>query len=177
MKKHSGFTLIEIMITVAIVAILASIAIPAYTEYVQRAKRSQAQGALLGLSAALERSFVDNNNYCDAGTTAVANCGGAAGDSGAPSIYSTVVPIDGGESYYNLTIAAGNIAMVVNDAGAIAVVNNVAASRIRNEFTLIATRTNSMANDKCGDFVITSTGLKGLVNGTNSQVHSFCWKN
>jgi len=55
MKKQAGFTLIEIMIVVVVISILASIAIPAYSDYVARAKRAQAQGALFELSSAMER--------------------------------------------------------------------------------------------------------------------------
>lgn len=58
-----GFTLIELMIVVAIVGILAAIAYPSYTEYVRRAARADAQGALTSLAAAMERWFSDNNTY------------------------------------------------------------------------------------------------------------------
>ncbi len=52
-----GFTLIELMIVVAIVAILAGIALPAYDDYVRRAKRSEAQAALTNIAALQERYY------------------------------------------------------------------------------------------------------------------------
>ena len=50
MLRVKGFTLVELMITVAIVAILAAIAIPSYNQYVLRANRAEAQGELMQLS-------------------------------------------------------------------------------------------------------------------------------
>ncbi len=61
-----GFTLIEVMITVAIVAILASIAVPSYTGYVQRSRITEAVAGLAGMSVAMERYFQDNRTYAGA---------------------------------------------------------------------------------------------------------------
>jgi type IV pilus assembly protein PilE len=68
-----GFTLIEIMITVAIVAILASIALPAYNDYVMRSKISEAVANLSDMRTKMEQFFLDNRTYagaCAAGTVA-----------------------------------------------------------------------------------------------------------
>ncbi len=66
---QKGFTLIEMMIVVTIVAILASIAIPGYNEFTERARRSEAKTALTQASQGLERCFtrfgVYNNASCD----------------------------------------------------------------------------------------------------------------
>lgn len=62
-QRKSGFTLIELMITVAIVAILAAIAYPSYTQYVRRAHRADAKTALLGNAQFLERNFTEANAY------------------------------------------------------------------------------------------------------------------
>lgn len=61
--KQSGFTLIELMVTVAIVAILAAVAIPAYTDYVTRSKIPEATSALAGMRIQLEQYYQDNRNY------------------------------------------------------------------------------------------------------------------
>jgi prepilin-type N-terminal cleavage/methylation domain-containing protein len=61
--RTRGFTLIELMITVAIVAILAAIAIPAYRDYVLRGQIVQATNALSTLRANMERQYQDNRQY------------------------------------------------------------------------------------------------------------------
>ena len=63
--KLSGFTLIELMITVAILAIIAAVAIPAYTQYVDRGKRAEARTALLDIAARQERYYSNNRQYAD----------------------------------------------------------------------------------------------------------------
>ncbi|MGY6276209.1 type IV pilin protein [Methylomonas sp. MgM2] len=60
---HNGFTLIELMIAVAIVGILASIAVPSYTDYIDRANRSDAKAILLENAQFLERNYTENNRY------------------------------------------------------------------------------------------------------------------
>lgn len=64
-----GFTLIEVMITVAIVGILAAIAIPSYREYIARSKRSEAKAEVLKAEGWLERYYNENNRYTEAGST------------------------------------------------------------------------------------------------------------
>lgn len=62
---QKGFTLIELMITVAILGVLAGIAIPAYTGYITTAKMSEAQNNLAALRLAEEENFLENNAYFD----------------------------------------------------------------------------------------------------------------
>jgi type IV pilus assembly protein PilE len=73
MHRQSGFTLIEVMITVAIIAILAGIAIPSYTSYIARSKIQEATSNLLAMRVKMEQWFQDNRAYpttCGTATTA-----------------------------------------------------------------------------------------------------------
>jgi type IV pilus assembly protein PilE len=65
-----GFTLIEVMITVAIVGILAAIALPSYQAYVQRSRVPPALDALSALATRLEQRYQDTGNYANG-----ADCG------------------------------------------------------------------------------------------------------
>jgi type IV pilus assembly protein PilE len=71
--KRTGFTLIEMMITVAIAAILAAVAIPSYSDYVKRGRISQATNNLASMRVKLEQYYQDNRTFvgaCAAGTVA-----------------------------------------------------------------------------------------------------------
>jgi prepilin-type N-terminal cleavage/methylation domain-containing protein len=76
-RPSKGFTLIELMITVAIVAILAAIAIPNYRDYVIRGQLVDATTGLAAVRANMERYYQDNRSYQLVGAFAVP-CGGAA---------------------------------------------------------------------------------------------------
>lgn len=62
-RLQQGFTLIEIMIVVAIIGILASIAIPSYQDYVKKGKAAEAAGMLADLRIKMEQCFQDNRSY------------------------------------------------------------------------------------------------------------------
>ena len=144
MLNTKGFTLVELMIAVAIVGILAGIAYPGYQDSVRGSRRADAKGALLGFANAMERYYTEKNSYLGAGTT--------GGNTGAPTIFSSVSPVDGGTPYYNLTIG-----------------NDVTT----NSYTLNATPTGAQSNDKCGALTLAQTGARGFT-GTGVTAAD-CW--
>lgn len=91
-EGYKGFTLIEMMIVIAVVGILASIAFPSYQDVVVKSRRQDAMDVLTGLASALERYKTVNNTY-EGATLA----GGAA-------IYPAQSPIGSGTKYYDLEI-------------------------------------------------------------------------
>ena len=97
MKKENGFTLIELVIVIAIIGILASIAYPSYQDSMARSRRADAQGALQGLAQAMERHYTTTGTYTGAASL------------GVPTIFSTKSPIDGTVVYYNLFVASAGV--------------------------------------------------------------------
>jgi type IV pilus assembly protein PilE len=71
--RAPGFTLIEVMVTVAIVAILASLALPSYTDYVRRGRIPEATSNLSASNAKMEQWFQDAKSYYATGSTSA--CG------------------------------------------------------------------------------------------------------
>jgi type IV pilus assembly protein PilE len=131
-KKIQGFTLIELMVAVAIIGILAAIAVPSYQDSVTKSRRADVKGAMLGLANAMERHFTENNTYKEAaGTSATPT------DTGVPYIYT----VDTGTAkYYDITINAAD----------------------DTTYTLWAAPKGAQSHDKCGTFKLTNTGVKSF---------------
>ncbi|KJV28057.1 type IV pilin protein [Luteibacter yeojuensis] len=81
-KASGGFTLIELMVAVAILAILAAIAIPQYNRYAFRARRADGQKLLMAIANAEERYYAQQNKYADLKTIGFASTATATSDSG-----------------------------------------------------------------------------------------------
>ncbi len=152
MHKINGFTLIELMITVAVVAILAAIAYPSYQDSVRKSRRADAKSVLLQATQWMERFYTENNRYDqNRAGTAVALPAGL-----------TQAPIEGGTKYYNISLSP-------NCTGA--------ASVTANAFTLWACpiTTTDQNNDKCKTLTLTHTGVKGVAGGASLTVDE-CWR-
>lgn len=65
MRVQAGFTLIELMIALVVVAILAAVAVPSYRQNVTRSQRTDATESLLRLATAQEKFYLQNNRYAD----------------------------------------------------------------------------------------------------------------
>lgn len=95
-KRESGFTLIELMITVAIVAVLAAIAYPSYTSHLRKGRRAKAQTYMMDIAQREQQYFTDTRTYAlDSGGTT------AASTLNAPAMPSDL------NGYYTITTAAG----------------------------------------------------------------------
>jgi type IV pilus assembly protein PilE len=149
-QASSGFTLIELMVTVAIVTILATIAVTSYTSQVQKSRRTEAKSALLDLAGREERLFSTTNSY----SNLQAFLGYAASGT------ATISSMSFGNGYYKLTVAWPD---TVNQAG------------VTNSFLLTATPAagQSQAGDTtCGSFTVNQLGVQ-TVSGTGTAAS--CW--
>jgi len=145
-KAAAGFTLMELMIVVAIMGILAAVAYPSYTQYVLRGKRAEAKTRLLQVAQLQERFFSENNGY----TVNIASLLGVAG-----TVYSSEA--NNATSGYQITAAAGT----------------GAGQTIANSFVLTATPQLTQTDDtKCGTLTLAHTGAKSK---TGTGTLSDCW--
>lgn len=105
-QKQSGFTLIEMMIVVAIIGILAAIAYPSYDEYVKRGNRTEGQALLSDASARQERYFAQNNAYITTDGN-IAKLGLKTGNKSETNKYTLTVSKVDGDGGYTLTAEQG----------------------------------------------------------------------
>lgn len=131
-----GFTLIEILIVVAILGVLASIALPAYNNSVIRSNRAEAKGELLIVAGDQERFWSSNNTYSTDATPLVTET---------PTNVTTRTTENG---WYQITVAAGGT-------------GNIATS-----FIATATPQGDQTADACTTLTISSTGVRGATGGT-----------
>jgi prepilin-type N-terminal cleavage/methylation domain-containing protein len=101
MRKQGGFTLLELMIVVAVIGILAMIAYPSYSDYVRRGKIAEATSTLMNVRSGMERFFLDNRTY--AGSDAAANLPCDVATMGAGKKYFTFACSNLGTSTYTVT--------------------------------------------------------------------------
>lgn len=136
LRPQHGFTLIELMIVVTIVAILAAIAYPSYREFVRRSDRADAKSGLLENAQFLERNFTLSNSYeADSAGNAIS----------ASSLPVAQVPRDG-TAKYNITLAGDDLSA--------------------SEFVLRAVPTGAQTDDGCGTLTLNQQGRKGVESAT-----------
>jgi len=150
-RLAGGFSLIELVMAMVIVAIIAAIAIPSYSSYVLKSHRTDAKTALLDMASMEERYFSTNNSYTQTPTA----LGYTAG----------VVPFPVGSGYYNITsitaVAATPPAGV--NAGTPA------------SYSITATAIGPQASDSCSTFTINSAGQQ-TATGSDPNPNTDCWQ-
>lgn len=145
-KQEAGFTLIELMIVVAIIGILAGIAYPAYSEYVKKGRRADAKAGLMSLQLAQEKYRTNCTQYA----TAIGNPMSCV--TGNFTLIGSTSSPDG---HYTLSIVSAD------GAG-----YSLKATRLS---------TGAQKNDKCGDFLIDQDGNKSVANAATGYDATTCW--
>lgn len=159
-RSQAGFTLIEVMITVVIVAILAAVAYPSYIEYVARGHRTQLKAQMQAAQQWMERRYSERYFYGD-----------VAGSETAPAAFVNQTfakspPAGEGAARYSLSVA-------LDDDGQSYVIT---AQRVD---------TGSMSSDRCGDPTVDNHGVKSVVEdslndgkykGDVAKAVEECWR-
>ena len=157
-RRVTGFTLIELMITAAIVAVLSAIALPSYTSYIARANRADARAQLVQVAQFMQRFYAANDKFDKdrSGNDVITQVPVTLKQSPAPTgtgstkLYDLAIP--------TVTSGSFEIRMVPVDGG-------------------------RMSNDQCGAFSLDSTGKRGIVladvlytDSTAQPLINTCWK-
>ena len=148
-RRMAGFTLVELMIVVIIVAVLTMIAVPSYLAQIRESRRTDARNALVELAAREERYYATQNSY----TPTASNLGYAGFGVGNPV----------GRGYY-----------YIQSPLAIPDPNNTS----QPSFSLTAVPVPGKGQDKdtyCQSFTVESNGKRTALNSASADDSSYCW--
>lgn len=137
--SQSGFTLIELMIVVAVIGLLSTIALPSYNGYVARGKRAEARAEVLKAEGWLERYYTENNRYSDT-PTSTANA--------AFSARFGPVPATGGANY-NLSLAVTSTTYTVTATRAGSMANDNCGNYIKSNTGSLGLASSTGDTSRC----------------------------
>jgi len=145
--REHGMTLLELMIVGAVVAILASIAVPSYRGYVLRANRAEGRAALLALAAAQEKFYLQCNTYASTlDRDTATDCGAGV----------LRFPTSSERGYYDITVSTADASGWAAEAA--------------------ATGSSPQFDDaRCRRFGLTSAGVKSARTAADTPNDRECW--
>lgn len=152
-RVRRGFTLVELMITLVIAAILISIAIPSYRRYVLRSQRTDATVALMRIQSAQEKYFLQNNGYATQLTPTP------------PAGLALAQTSDGG--FYDIQLTPGD---TTPSASGVAVAM---------DYTVKATPragSGQTEDKRCAEFSVDHNGVKHAKDSSGQDNTSECWR-
>ena len=164
MKRERGFTLLELMVVVTVVAILAGLAMNSYTEQVRKSKRSEAMQGLSEFQLQMEKNRSYCPSYADDGN-ATNNCKDRNGDGdGADAGVDAAYPSIADTSNANYTFG-------------------VTGTPTATAYVVTATKKSSFTDPKCGNFIIrfgtdcAGSAAAGALNKcVSSGDRDYCWR-
>jgi type IV pilus assembly protein PilE len=147
-NRQRGFTLVELMVAVLVASILLAVAIPGYSTYVRKSRRTEAKTAVLDLASLEERYYSTQNLY----TTVATNLGYAA------------FPGTVGSGYYQVTVTNVN-APTATAPGTYTITATPKAG------------TDQVKDTQCAQFQVTSTGVQSAKDSTLvTDTTATCWR-